>query len=81
MELQPTREKTASSLPSCAGVMIIYLLIIADMLIGSAPDYGGVLPVAFGRFDNPWFLSRPFVVRADGPSFNIKTNTEAVRQW
>lgn len=44
------------------GVMCVYLIIIADMLVGSAPEYGGVLPTMLGRHDGPWFLSRPLVV-------------------
>lgn len=38
-------------------------IIIADMLVGSAPQFGGVLPELFNRHDNPWWLSRAFVVR------------------
>lgn len=48
--------------PTHAGVMIVYLIIIADMLVGAAPDWNGVLPTLFGRHDGVWFLSRPFVV-------------------
>lgn len=45
-----------------SGVMIVYLIIIADMLVGSAPQWSGVLTTLLGRHDGPWFLSRPFVV-------------------
>lgn len=51
----------------CAGVMIVYLIIIADMLVGAAPDYAGVLPTMLGRHDNPWFLHRAFVVSSQLP--------------
>lgn len=46
-----------------AGVMITYCIIVADMLVGSAPEYQGVLPTMLGRHDGPWFLTRAFVVR------------------
>jgi amino acid permease len=38
------------------GVMIVYLIIIQDMLIGSAPDYKGLIPYFFG--ESQWFISR-----------------------
>ncbi|KAL4427706.1 hypothetical protein ABPG75_001795 [Micractinium tetrahymenae] len=47
-----------------SGVMIGYNVIIADVLVGSAPRYSGVLPTLLGRHDNPWFLSRPAVLAA-----------------
>lgn len=37
------------------GVMIVYLIIIQDMLIGSAPGYQGLIPYFFGV---QWFVSR-----------------------
>jgi hypothetical protein len=40
------------------------LIIIADMLVGAAPEYNGVIPTILGRHDNPWFLQRAFVVSA-----------------
>lgn len=40
------------------GVMIVYLIIIQDMLIGSAPHYKGLIPYFFGV---EWFISRWFV--------------------
>ena len=47
--------------------MIIYLIIISDMLVGAAPEFGGVLPAMLGRHDNPWWLSRAFVVSPPPP--------------
>lgn len=47
-----------------AGVMIVYLIIIADMLVGSAPKWEGVLTTLLHRHDAPWFLTRSFVVRS-----------------
>ncbi|KAL6774169.1 hypothetical protein ACKKBG_A24015 [Auxenochlorella protothecoides x Auxenochlorella symbiontica] len=44
-----------------SGVMIVYLIIIADMLVGAAPEWHGVLPTLLDRHDGVWFLSRPFV--------------------
>ncbi|KAL4421082.1 hypothetical protein ABPG77_001377 [Micractinium sp. CCAP 211/92] len=44
------------------GVMVGYCVIIADVLVGSAPAYTGMLPTLLGRHDNPWFLSRPAVL-------------------
>ncbi|GAB4822555.1 hypothetical protein N2152v2_009601 [Parachlorella kessleri] len=44
------------------GVMVVYLIIIADVLVGGAPEFGGVLPTLLNRHDNPWFLCRPIVV-------------------
>jgi sodium-coupled neutral amino acid transporter 11 len=38
------------------GVMIVYLIIIQDMLVGSAPEFKGLIPYFFG-IDN-WFVSR-----------------------
>lgn len=41
------------------GVMIVYLIIIDDMLVGSAPHYHGLLPYFLGPFDVlPWYISR-----------------------
>ncbi|KAG7671241.1 hypothetical protein Ndes2526B_g02287 [Nannochloris sp. 'desiccata'] len=40
------------------GVMIVYLIIIQDMLIGSAPHYKGLIPYFFGV---QWFVSRWFI--------------------
>ena len=37
-------------------------MIIADVLVGSAPAYHGVLPSLLGRHDGPWWLSRPAVL-------------------
>ena len=45
------------------GVMIVYLIIIDDMLIGSAPTFNGIIPYFFGPFDPvnmPWYISRWF---------------------
>ncbi|KDD77191.1 transmembrane amino acid transporter protein [Helicosporidium sp. ATCC 50920] len=44
-----------------AGVMIVYLIIIADMLVGSAPKWEGVLTTLLHRHDAPWFLTRSYV--------------------
>ncbi|KAI3429739.1 hypothetical protein D9Q98_010054 [Chlorella vulgaris] len=46
------------------GVMIGYNVIIADVLVGSSPKFNGMLPTIAGRHDNPWFLSRGFVLAA-----------------
>lgn len=54
---------SALALALLVGVMIVYLIIIADMLVGAAPDWNGVLPTLLGRHDGVWYLSRPFVVR------------------
>eukprot|EP00887_Chlorella_sp_A99_P004364 scaffold15.g4364.t1 len=43
------------------GVMCVYEIVIADMLVGSAPGFRGVLPAIFGRHDGVWWLSRWFV--------------------
>ena len=43
------------------GVMVVYLIIISDMLVGSAPAWGGILPYLLHRYDAPWFLTRWFV--------------------
>lgn len=43
------------------GVMVVYLIIISDMLVGSAPAWGGILPYLLDRYDAPWFLTRWFV--------------------
>ncbi len=34
--------------------MVGYCVIIADVLVGSAPAYTGMLPTLLGRHDNPW---------------------------
>jgi amino acid permease len=60
--LRPDREASRLALLP-AGVVVVYLIIIADMLCGSAPEFAGVLPTLLGRHDGVWFLSRPFVVR------------------
>ena len=35
---------------------------MADVLVGSAPGFTGLLPTLLGRHDNPWFLSREGVL-------------------
>lgn len=58
----------SSSLLQCSvivhvsGVMIIYLIIIADMLVGSAPSWGGLLIYLCDVKSPPWWLSRSVVV-------------------
>ncbi len=42
--------------------MIVYLMIIADILVGVAPNYNGVLCELLNRHDGVWWLSRNFVV-------------------
>lgn len=42
------------ALPAAGGVMVGYCVIIADVLVGSAPAYTGMLPTLLGRHDNPW---------------------------
>ena len=44
------------------GAMIVYLMIIADILVGVAPNYNGVLCVLLNRHDSVWWLSRNFVI-------------------
>lgn len=44
------------------GAMIVYLMIIADILVGVAPNYNGVLCELFNRHDGVWWLSRNFVI-------------------
>ena len=39
-------------------------VIIADVLVGSPPQYGGMLPAMLGRHDNPWWLARPTALLA-----------------
>ncbi|EFN56345.1 hypothetical protein CHLNCDRAFT_144819 [Chlorella variabilis] len=46
------------------GVMVVYLIIIQDMLVGSVPHYRGVLPELLHRHDAPWWLTRPAVAGA-----------------
>eukprot|EP00887_Chlorella_sp_A99_P006325 scaffold3.g6325.t1 len=46
------------------GVMVVYLVVIQDMLVGAAPAYAGLLPELTGRHDGPWWLSRPLVAGA-----------------
>jgi hypothetical protein len=41
-----------------------YNVIIADVLVGSAPHYTGLLPTLLRRHDNPAWLSRPAVLAA-----------------
>lgn len=43
------------------GVMIVYLIIIADLLVGNAPEWHGILPTLLNRHDAPWWLQRNFV--------------------
>ncbi|EFN57306.1 hypothetical protein CHLNCDRAFT_51413 [Chlorella variabilis] len=45
-----------------SGVMVGYNVIIADMLVGSAPNFTGMLPTVLNRHDNPWWLARPAVL-------------------
>ncbi|KAI7839147.1 hypothetical protein COHA_007150 [Chlorella ohadii] len=45
-----------------SGVMIGYNVIIADVLVGSAPEYNGMLPSVLGRHDGPWWLTRAAVI-------------------
>lgn len=46
-----------------SGVMVIYLIIIGDVLVGSAPSYNGVIPTVLGVHASiPWYLSRPSTV-------------------
>jgi amino acid permease len=37
---------------------VLAQVIIADMLVGSAPDWHGLLPYLLSRHDGPWFLRR-----------------------
>ncbi|KAI7843114.1 hypothetical protein COHA_003285 [Chlorella ohadii] len=46
-----------------AGSMIVYLIIIADVLVGVPPDYNGLITNLVGVHDpSVWFVSRPFVL-------------------
>lgn len=38
--------------------MVVYFIMIADLLIGTAPTFEGVLPTLFDDHSNPWYLSR-----------------------
>lgn len=38
--------------------MVVYFIMIADLLIGTAPTFEGVLPTLFDNHSNPWYLSR-----------------------
>lgn len=43
--------------------MTVYLIILGDIMVGSAPLYGGLLASWFGLdAGSTWYLSRPFVV-------------------
>jgi solute carrier family 38 (sodium-coupled neutral amino acid transporter), member 2 len=45
------------------GVMVVYLMIICDQLVGSAPDYQGLLPTLFLKHHAllPWYFTRTAV--------------------
>lgn len=48
-----------------AGSMIIYMIIMADVLVGVPPHYSGLVTNALGVHDpSVWYVSRPFVVGA-----------------
>ena len=49
---------------ACSATGCSYNVIIADVLVGSAPRYTGFLPTLLGRHDSPWWLSRPCVLAA-----------------
>lgn len=60
--LPGARTLQASIIVHVFGVMIVYLIIISDMLVGSPPAWDGLLPYFFGRFNQPpFYLSRWFV--------------------
>jgi len=45
------------------GVMVVYLITIADILVGSSPHPQGILPRLFNhKYDDCWFLTRWFVL-------------------
>ena len=48
----------------CLAPFCLPAVIIADVLVGSPPEYGGMLPAMLGRHDNPWWLARPAVLAA-----------------
>lgn len=46
-----------------AGIMIVYLIIMGDVLVGVGPDYSGLVTTAAGiHTGDVWWLNRPFVV-------------------
>lgn len=45
-----------------AGVQIVYNILLGDMLVGSAPDFAGVIPTWLGRHEGTGLVSREFVV-------------------
>lgn len=46
-----------------AGSMIVYLIIIADVLCGVAPEYNGLITNLVGVHDpSVWYVGRPFVL-------------------
>ena len=48
----------ASIIVHVFGVMVVYLIIISDMLVGSAPTWTGLLPYLLGLTEVPWWLCR-----------------------
>lgn len=40
------------------GVMVVYLIIISDMLVGSPPTWSGLLPYVLNEYSGPWWLTR-----------------------
>lgn len=52
--------------PVClaAGLLITYLIMLGDVLVGNAPDYNGAITNLAGiHTGDAWFLDRRFVVR------------------
>ncbi|KAK9836206.1 hypothetical protein WJX84_010859, partial [Apatococcus fuscideae] len=53
----------ASIIINNAGILVVYLIILGDIAVGSAPKYDGLLSTWFGLdAGHAWFLNRPFVV-------------------
>jgi amino acid permease len=45
-----------------SGVMVVYLVIMGDILIGTAPTYSGVLPTLLPGHVDAWYMHRETVV-------------------
>lgn len=46
------------------GVMVVYIIIISDIMVGSAPEWHGIIPTLLDIHDGPWWLSRLVVSAA-----------------
>lgn len=59
--------------------MTVYLIILGDIMVGSAPLYGGLLASWFGLdAGSTWYLSRPFVVSISDSLCRLQLETESI---